>query len=47
MLGLGEDVELERVAVRSATRHQEFVRKRMKVTYDGAGVHKIAEEAIK
>ena len=46
-LGLGGDVELERAAVRSAKRHREFVRKRMKVTYDGAGVRKIAEDAIR
>jgi Domain of unknown function (DUF4158) len=46
-LGLGEGVELERAAVRSAKRHREFVRKRMGVTYDGAGVRKIAEDAIR
>ena len=46
-LGLAEDVDPERAAVRSAKRHREFVRKRMKVTYDGAGVRKIAEEAIR
>jgi hypothetical protein len=46
-VGLGGDVELQRAAVRSAKRHREFVRKRMKVTYDGAGVRKIAEDAIR
>ncbi|WP_460304036.1 DUF4158 domain-containing protein [Actinocorallia aurea] len=46
-LGLGEDVEFERAAVRSAKRHREFVRKRMRVVYDGAGVRKIAEDAIR
>jgi hypothetical protein len=46
-LGLGGDVELERAAARSAKRHREFVRKRMNVTYDGAGVRKIAEDAIR
>ncbi len=47
ILGLGEDVALKRAAVRSAKRHREFVRKRMKVVYDGAGVRKVAEEAIR
>ncbi|MGP3937439.1 DUF4158 domain-containing protein [Nonomuraea sp. KM88] len=47
VLGLGEDVALERAAVRSAKRHREFVRKRMKVVYDGAGVRKVAEDAIR
>lgn len=46
-LGPGGDVELERAAIRSAKRHREFVRKRMKVTYDGAGVREIAEDAIR
>ncbi|WP_248958473.1 Tn3 family transposase [Sphaerisporangium perillae] len=47
VLGLGEDVALERAAVRSAKRHREFIRKRMKVVYDGAGVRKVSEEAIR
>lgn len=46
-LGLGEDVGLERAAARSAKRHREFVRKRVGVVYDGAGVRKIAEDAIR
>ncbi len=46
-LGLGEGVELEQAAARSAKRHREFVRKRMSVTYDGAGVRKIAADAIR
>jgi hypothetical protein len=46
-LGLGEGAELERAAVRSAKRHREFVRERMGVTYDAAGVRKIAEDAIR
>jgi hypothetical protein len=46
-LGLGEGAELERAAVRSAKRHREFVRERMAVTYDAAGVRKIAEDAIR
>ncbi|MEV5586184.1 DUF4158 domain-containing protein [Nonomuraea pusilla] len=47
VLGLGEDVALEREAVRSAKRHREFVRKRMKVVYDGAGARKVATDAIR
>ena len=46
-LGLGEGAELERAAVRSAKRHRKFVRERMGVTYDAAGVRKIAEDAIR
>jgi hypothetical protein len=46
-LELGDDVELERAAVRSAKRHREFVRKRLGVVYDAARVRQIAEEAIR
>jgi hypothetical protein len=46
-LELGDDVELERAAVRSAKRHREFVRRRLGVVYDAARVRQIAEEAIR
>ncbi len=46
-LELGDDVELERAAVRSAKRHREFVRKRLGVVYGAARVRQIAEEAIR
>ncbi|MBW8482621.1 Tn3 family transposase [Actinomadura parmotrematis] len=46
-LGLGDDVELERAAARSAKRHREFVRKRLGVVYDAPQVRQVAEEAIR
>ena len=36
-------VELEQVADRTAKRHREFVRARIKVTYDAVRVQQVAE----
>ncbi len=48
-LGLAGDVELEQAADRTAKRHREFVRARIrariKVTYDAARVRLVAEQA--
>jgi hypothetical protein len=46
-LGLADDVGLEQAATRSAKRHREFVRSRLGVVYDAAGVRKVAEDAIR
>ncbi len=46
-LGLAGDVELEQVADRTAKRHREFVRARIKVTYDAVRVRQVAEQAIR
>jgi hypothetical protein len=40
-------VELEQAAKRTAKRHREFVRARMKVTYDAARVRQVTEQAIR
>ena len=42
-LGLTGGVELEQVADRTAKRHREFVRARIKVTYDAVRVQQVAE----
>ncbi|TDC50519.1 DUF4158 domain-containing protein [Actinomadura sp. KC345] len=47
VLGLDQDVELERAATRSAKRHREFVRQRLGVAYEAAWVRQVAEEAIR
>jgi TnpA family transposase len=46
VLGLPEQVVLAAAAERSAKRHRSFVRQRMGVTYDAAGVRAVAAEAI-
>jgi hypothetical protein len=46
-LALADDVGLEQAATRSANRHREFVRSRLGVVYDAAGVRKVAEDAIR
>ena len=46
-LDLGADVELEQAAERTGKRHREFVRARIKVTYDSARVREVAEQAIR
>ena len=46
-LGLAGDVEFGPSAERTAKRHREFVRARMKVTYDPARVREVAEQAIR
>jgi hypothetical protein len=46
-LGITGDVAFEQLAERTAKRHREFVRARMKVTYDSARVREIAGQAIR
>ncbi len=46
-LGVTGAVEFEHLAERTAKRHREFVRARMKVTYDSARVRAVAEQAIR
>ena len=46
-LGLAGALELEQAAERTAKRHREFVRARMKVTYDAARVRQVTEQAIR
>jgi hypothetical protein len=46
-LGIGPDVEFGQTAERTGKRHREFVRARMKVTYDPARVREVAERAIR
>jgi hypothetical protein len=46
-LGLAGDVEFGAGAERTGKRHREFVRARMKVTYDSARVREVAEQAIR
>jgi Domain of unknown function (DUF4158) len=46
-LGLGPEVEFGPAAERTGKRHREFVRARMKVTYDPARVREVAERAIR
>jgi hypothetical protein len=46
-LGLGPEVEFGPAAERTGKRHREFVRARMKVTYDPVRVRKVAEQAIR
>jgi Domain of unknown function (DUF4158) len=46
-LGLGPGVEFGPAAERTGKRHREFVRARMKVTYDSARVREVAEQAIR
>jgi hypothetical protein len=46
-LGLGPEVEYGPAAERTGKRHREFVRARMKVTYDSARVREVAEQAIR
>jgi hypothetical protein len=46
-LGLDPEVEFGPAAERTGKRHREFVRARMKVTYDSARVREVAEQAIR
>jgi hypothetical protein len=46
-LGPGPEVEFGQAAERTGKRHREFVRARMKVTYDSARVRKVAEQTIR
>jgi hypothetical protein len=46
-LGLAGAVDFVQLAERTAKRHREFVRARMKVTYDSARVREVAEQAIR
>ena len=46
-LGLGPEVEFGPAAERTGKRHREFVRARMKVTYDPVRVRQVAEQAIR
>jgi TnpA family transposase len=46
-LGLGPGVGFEQAAERTGKRHREFVRARMKVTYDSARVREVAGQAIR
>lgn len=46
-LGITGAVEFEQLAQRTAKRHREFVRARMKVTYESARVRAVAEQAIR
>ncbi|MFF0312149.1 Tn3 family transposase [Streptosporangium sp. NPDC004379] len=47
VVGLPEGVVLAEAAERSATRHRSYVRTRMGVAYDAAGVRAVAAEAIR
>ena len=47
VVGLSEGVMLADAAERSAKRHRSFVRTRMGVTYDAAGVRAVAADAIR
>ncbi|GAA3532850.1 Tn3 family transposase [Nonomuraea rosea] len=47
VIGLAERVVLTAAAERSAKRHRSFVRQRMGVVYDAAGVRAVAAEAIR
>ncbi|MFJ2032950.1 DUF4158 domain-containing protein [Streptosporangium sp. NPDC087985] len=47
VVGLPEGVVLAEAAERSATRHRNYVRTRMGVTYNAAGVRTVAAEAIR
>ncbi|MEU8151642.1 Tn3 family transposase [Nonomuraea sp. NPDC048901] len=47
VVGLAEQVVLTDAAERSAKRHRSFVRQRMGVVYDAAGVRAVAAEAIR
>ncbi|GAA2420559.1 hypothetical protein GCM10010404_93670 [Nonomuraea africana] len=46
-LRLADEVELQRAAPMTASRHRAFVRERLKVTYEPARVRRIAEGAIR
>jgi hypothetical protein len=46
-LGLGLEVEFGPAAERTGKRHREFVRARMKVTYDSARAREVAEQVIR
>lgn len=47
MVGLPEGVVLAEAAERSATRHRSYVRTRVGVAYDAAGVRAVAAKAIR